>query len=541
MKTELGARKGYGLAPLIAALALSGCPPAPGSTCTSDSQCDQRSICFQQVCRLGCNSNQDCTGGEVCAQGVCLPPELVQARDAGPTADGATGDASSDASDGATGDASSQDRGALDDAAVTDRPADAAAGDATAVDAMVCLSAFQDDDHDCQVRSTEVVVCHAGGLPAGWCQAPLLQVQGPRSASVAESRPTSGGSRSWSGEDNTGASDDRDATFEFDNDEVSPRLVLTGFGFNLPAQAIVVGVVAVVERSSEGNGGTVVDSEVRLVRGGSAVGLNRALAEAWPTADTSASYGHLSDTWGETLSGADVSDPAFGIAIAASFAGSGHNTKAQVDLVQLTIHFHDDCDDHAATRSLSRYLDGDGDGFGVDPLLCVGQEAGHSLVAGDCNDLDSMTWRHRYRDVDLDGYGVGSALCVGDGPGFSDRSDDCDDADNRVHPAQLSYYSTGRSDGTFDFNCDGADTPQNGCVTAASTTACSTAAVSGVAEGWVGTIPGCGASATYRGCIGSSSATCPVADFDGLHSCTARTCDDVYSRVADVTAAQACR
>ena len=39
--------------------------------------------------------------------------------------------------------------------------------------------------------------------------------------------------------------------------------------------------------------------------------------------------------------------------------------------------------------------------------------------------------------------------------GFSADNTDCDDADNLVHPGQNLWFSTPRSDGSFDYNCNG--------------------------------------------------------------------------------------
>ena len=519
--------------------ATAGCPPVPGSTCKSDSDCDQRSICFKAVCRISCNSNQDCTGDETCAQGVCLPPQLAPPRDGGNPVDAARTDASNQ--DRVRVDTSHQADSTGFDGAMSDRVrADAAPEDALVADGMTCLAAYQDNDDDCQVRSSQVVLCNQGGLPAGWCVEPLLQSQGPRSARVEQNIATAS-SDDWTNLGNTADSDDAYTVANFGDRTGIAELHLTDFGFAIPAQAIVVGVVAVVERSVDDNSGTVTDGEVRLVRGGTLLGLDHASNAPWTLTDATVSYGHQADTWGVALTGSDVDDPTFGLGITAQLASGGHNTRARIDQVRLTIYFHDDCDDHDPQCSLARYRDADGDGYGVDPLLCVNNERGYSLLSGDCDDASSGTWRHRYRDVDLDGHGAGAQLCVGDASGFAESSDDCDDADNRVHPGQLSYFSAPRSDNSYDFDCDRQSTPQNVCNTSATTTACSTASVTGVVEGWVGTIPVCGQSGTYRGCIVSLSSTCPVADFDGLHACSTRTCSYVYARVADVTTAQACR
>lgn len=86
-----------------------------------------------------------------------------------------------------------------------------------------------------------------------------------------------------------------------------------------------------------------------------------------------------------------------------------------------------------------------------------------------------------------------------DGDGF--RADvDCDDDDERVFPGNRTFFFEPRSDGTWDFNCDGQDTLGvqgfpgycNGFIHNA------TGLYQCFAEpGWVGGTPGCGESQTY--------------------------------------------
>ena len=71
-----------------------------------------------------------------------------------------------------------------------------------------------------------------------------------------------------------------------------------------------------------------------------------------------------------------------------------------------------------------------------------------------------------YKDADNDTYGDANATltngnavagCTGDAvpPGFSANNTDCDDANNLVHPGQNLWFSTPRSNGSFDYNCNG--------------------------------------------------------------------------------------
>ena len=54
-------------------------------------------------------------------------------------------------------------------------------------------------------------------------------------------------------------------------------------------------------------------------------------------------------------------------------------------------------------------------------------------------------------DVDIDGDGAEGTLGSGD---------DCDDLDSDVRPGQLAYFTWARTDGSFDYDCDGVETRQ---------------------------------------------------------------------------------
>jgi len=115
------ARSRMALVLMLAALAsLGACPPATQQLCQSDRDCDERSLCYEGVCRRSCNSSAECVVDDQCAQGICLPRS--------PAHDAARADAA------AADDGGAVDRGRRDasgsDSAVADRwSQDVAAGD----------------------------------------------------------------------------------------------------------------------------------------------------------------------------------------------------------------------------------------------------------------------------------------------------------------------------------------------------------------------------------------------------------------------------
>ncbi len=165
----------------------------------------------------------------------------------------------------------------------------------------------------------------------------------------------------------------------------------------------------------------------------------------------------------------------------------------------------DDCDgvkdEEGAVGCQTYYYDGDGDGYSTKSSKClckVGQVAKYTVSAPDkinkdCNDNDSgikpgaaedctatdrncdghsqlagqsaptnltgcQSW---FYDNDQDGFAVNTfkskCLCKGDTASkYSTKlTGDCDDNNAKVSPLQFSYQTKPRSNGSWDWNCDG--------------------------------------------------------------------------------------
>lgn len=152
------------------------------------------------------------------------------------------------------------------------------------------------------------------------------------------------------------------------------------------------------------------------------------------------------------------------------------------------------------------FVDMDGDGF--DPLGgdCDDDDPTVNPAALEvCNGLDddcngatdegenTLGCRRYYNDDDGDGYAGAPGVCTcGPTPTHSsDFQGDCNDADPNVYPFQTETFSVPRANGTYDYNCDGADRPRwpedgdCGCPD-------SFLAPTPFVEGWVGDPPACG-------------------------------------------------
>ncbi|MEW5851552.1 MAG: hypothetical protein AB2A00_22370 [Myxococcota bacterium] len=116
----------------------------------------------------------------------------------------------------------------------------------------------------------------------------------------------------------------------------STYLVASGLGFNLPADAVILGISATVLRRGEGE---VEDSSVRLVKAGVVTGRESATAGPWPVDNTVAGYGGEGDLWNVAWDPADVNRPDFGLALAVKRGASAAQGVAHVDAVTVTVHY----------------------------------------------------------------------------------------------------------------------------------------------------------------------------------------------------------
>jgi hypothetical protein len=145
------------------------------------------------------------------------------------------------------------------------------------------------------------------------------------------------GTEGWSNKSDIYTSNDAYAEAKVEDGEYTKYLVAKGFGFTIPAGDVIDGIEVTMER--KGTTGNIKDKSIRLVKGASVVGDDKASAAAWPAADVSVTYGTPSDLWGTTWTPAEINDPDFGVAISAEkFGGSGEKT-AYVDHVVIKVTY----------------------------------------------------------------------------------------------------------------------------------------------------------------------------------------------------------
>lgn len=166
--------------------------------------------------------------------------------------------------------------------------------------------------------------------------------QGPLGAGTAATL-VNGTSTNWTNPGNITASDSTYATVTLASTATSYYLQANTFGFSIPATATVNGVVVEVQKfATTASKNFMEDQTVSLMVGGTITGNNYATTATWPSTNSFVSYGGTADTWGLSLTPAQVNATNFGAAIAATnvhTSGASSSLTASVDYVRVTVYY----------------------------------------------------------------------------------------------------------------------------------------------------------------------------------------------------------
>ncbi len=115
----------------------------------------------------------------------------------------------------------------------------------------------------------------------------------------------------------------------------------TNYGFAIPADAVINGIVVTIGRHESGVRSDYIDvrdSTVRLLKAGAMTGSNKAATGTeWPTPDPIAAiYGTTADLWGTTWTPAEINANGFGVALSVV---SGVNRIAYVDYMRISVTY----------------------------------------------------------------------------------------------------------------------------------------------------------------------------------------------------------
>lgn len=165
---------------------------------------------------------------------------------------------------------------------------------------------------------------------------------GPKLPSTGVDDNTNGSTLpAWSNPANITSSTDggASASVTLNGTRETHYLKASNFGFNIPSDATVQGIVVTVKRTvTGGTTGNVNDSQIKIVKSSGAIGAaNRSTGSNWASTGT-LSVGSTSDLWGETWTAGDINNANFGVVIAA-VGSSGTNRKANVDYIQITVYY----------------------------------------------------------------------------------------------------------------------------------------------------------------------------------------------------------
>ena len=150
-------------------------------------------------------------------------------------------------------------------------------------------------------------------------------------SSVSEAGPEA----NWTGAGNALTDNQSYATIQALTETDTDFLLLTDYGFALPAGDQIDGVQVWIEsKCSLSNRCSLPDIQLRF--GGVKVGTSKSSAFL-STTEGFVGYGSETDDWGAGLSGAQVNDPSFGVAIQGRVSTGSPSATLSIDVVQIML------------------------------------------------------------------------------------------------------------------------------------------------------------------------------------------------------------
>ncbi len=172
------------------------------------------------------------------------------------------------------------------------------------------------------------------------------QSSGPKSGRTFTNGYLSGAETSWVDLDNAGESDNALAVFGNLSNVIGSHtdyLVITNFRLAVPPGARISGIAVFIESLDESE--TTADHSIRIVKEGKPTGTDHSEGDRFFNVnhrDQYNTYGGTGDLWGEEWTAEDINSEEFGVAISASRASLGGETRGGIDDVQVTIYYSAD-------------------------------------------------------------------------------------------------------------------------------------------------------------------------------------------------------
>jgi len=159
-----------------------------------------------------------------------------------------------------------------------------------------------------------------------------------RSAGLGQSIVMLGGTDHWSNPTNIYTSNNVYASKGLDGDEVTHWLRATDFGFTIPDDVTIDGIIVEIERRCNEEYGA--DYAMKIVKAGSEQGIDHVSATEWPQTDTYESYGSSSDKWGLTWTVGQINSHLFGASISAIYEDDPEfYATFYVDHIRITVYY----------------------------------------------------------------------------------------------------------------------------------------------------------------------------------------------------------
>ena len=154
-------------------------------------------------------------------------------------------------------------------------------------------------------------------------------------SSIHVNDASNGGTVAWTNPSNAIV---EDAIVAHANVTFGQYLGATGYGFHIPGNATILGIVLEVKRASIA-GTAVLDQSVKLYKGGVISGTEHGnFSTDWPTGTLAwFTYGSATDLWGLTWTPADINSATFGSVFSAQNDDAGPQ-NADVDSTRITVY-----------------------------------------------------------------------------------------------------------------------------------------------------------------------------------------------------------
>ncbi len=118
----------------------------------------------------------------------------------------------------------------------------------------------------------------------------------------------------------------------------SRHLYAANYTFSVPANAMIVGLEAFVERSAT-QGSFILDSAIQMMYNTVPAGVNKAISIPWSMNDSIITYGGPNDMWGLSFTPTEVNTPSFGMYVKIQNTSTIDTIWAYVDHVQMTVYY----------------------------------------------------------------------------------------------------------------------------------------------------------------------------------------------------------